>query len=207
MENEIQTYAESFLASKNSEDFTKLYDRLVPGVKNYIRPFIKDFNDKYCDIENEILANTFVKVYTKIDQYNSEYKFSTWVYSIAKYTAWAETNRIKRLVYLSNYQNESGEEMDIVALENLVNKDEFTSIVDIEMREETEMQHMIYDKAIEAINELGIKHKEILIDRELHGMKYEDLAEKYRLPLNTLKSRIRCGRLKVKEKINKFIED
>jgi len=203
----IQTIAEKYLETSSDADFTKLYNRLLPGVRKHIQPFIKGFADNIRDMENEILSHTFEKVYTKIGQYNPIYSFSTWVYAIARYAAWAEIARVKHLLFLSNCKTEAGEVIDPLALDDIINKEDYKTTLDIEEREEELLKMELYNKTVEAMNTLGPKHKGIIIDREIHHMKYEELADKYVLPLNTVKSRIRCAREKLKKQLIDYKND
>ena len=52
-----------FQATKTHKSFTKVYKKLAPSLKNYIRGIVKDH-----DVTEDLLANTFSKIYTKIDQ-------------------------------------------------------------------------------------------------------------------------------------------
>jgi len=195
--NDIQFYAERYIESFSEKDFKILYNRLLPGIRKYINPFIAGFTDNTCDMENEIISHTFEKVYTKIHQYNPQFKFSTWVYSIAKYAAWSETRRVKKLIFLGNCKSESGEVLDPLALTDVMNKENYESILDIEEREQQMLKTELYKKAVDEM----LKEK-----YQSTNMKYNELAEKYNIPLNTVKSRIRCARQKVRKKIKNFKE-
>jgi DNA-directed RNA polymerase specialized sigma24 family protein len=45
-------------------------------------------------------------------------------------------------------------------------------------------------------------YKDIIEDRLINQMKYEDIAAKYNLPLQTVKNRIRRGKSIIAENIN-----
>ena len=51
-----------------------------------------------------------------------------------------------------------------------------------------------YESVLHNINNLKPMYKGILEDRLLNNMKYEDIADKYELPLQTIKNRIRRGK-------------
>ena len=53
------------------------------------------------------------------------------------------------------------------------------------------------------INDLKPMYKEIIEDRLLNDMKYEDIAEKYDLPLQTIKNRILRGKRLIQEELEK----
>ena len=70
--------AENFLATRSEKDFNLLYKRVQPGLRNYIMNVVKD-----AEAAEDILANTLIKMWTKIDQYDPKYQITTWLYRIA----------------------------------------------------------------------------------------------------------------------------
>jgi DNA-directed RNA polymerase specialized sigma24 family protein len=44
-------------------------------------------------------------------------------------------------------------------------------------------------------------YKGIVVDRLINDMKYEDIAEKHKLPLQTIKNRIRRGKAIIEESV------
>lgn len=181
-----------FQATKNHQAFTKLYKKLAPSLKNYIRGIVKD-----SDVTEDLLANTFTKIFTKVDQYDPQWQASTWSYTIAhrECLRWIKKERNTK-VSLS-YFNENGSEVvsddDSVSISN-----SNTSSIEIE-GERTESQWLAEDEAltnhfnfaIESIQNLKPMYREILNDNLVKGMKYREIADKYNLPLQTIKNRIR----------------
>lgn len=181
-----------FQATKSHQAFTKLYKKLAPSLKNYIRGIVKD-----SDVTEDLLANTFTKIFTKVDQYDPQWQASTWSYTIAhrECLRWIKKERNTR-VSLS-YFNENGSEVisddDSVSISN-----SNTSSIEIE-GDRTESQWLAEDEAltnqfnfaIESIQNLKPMYREILNDNLVKGMKYREIADKYDLPLQTIKNRIR----------------
>jgi RNA polymerase sigma-70 factor (ECF subfamily) len=58
-----------------------------------------------------------------------------------------------------------------------------------------------YAMALECIKNLKPMYREIIEDRLINDMKYEDIAEKYDLPLQTIKNRIRRGKSLIAEQL------
>ena len=58
-----------------------------------------------------------------------------------------------------------------------------------------------YEQALKGIATLKPMYKGILEDRLLNNMKYEDIATKYELPLQTIKNRIRRGKAIIAGKV------
>jgi RNA polymerase sigma factor (sigma-70 family) len=57
----------------------------------------------------------------------------------------------------------------------------------------------VYERAVDEIRSLSPLYKDIMIDREINGMKYEDIAEKYGINRKSVATRIRRARGKIKE--------
>jgi len=76
---DIQLLATEFINTKSEEAYTQIVKRLTPGLHKHIME-IEPNQEK----RKEIINDVFVKVWTKIHQYNPEFgAFSTWIYKIA----------------------------------------------------------------------------------------------------------------------------
>jgi RNA polymerase sigma factor (sigma-70 family) len=203
----IQDLAEQYLKTKSSEDFTTLYKRLLPGLKVYIwSNYLKNMTnvtDKKAMMD-DILQNVYLKTITKIDQYNNAWYFSSWVYRIARnetlgtIKAWSKNS--KRCERMDLFLNEISEDSHKISTSSTNKKYENNYYMEIEDFEKEQRQEELLDEIIGKLKTLPGIYKDILIDRELSGLTYEELAEKYVLPIQTIKNRIHHGRLKVKQR-------
>ena len=57
----------------------------------------------------------------------------------------------------------------------------------------------LYENVVEKMKELPEIYKDILIDREILRMKYQEIADKYGMKKRAIATRIRRARLKVRE--------
>ena len=73
----LQHLAMQFFNNQTEKNFSPLYKRLQPGLTQYAYTYVKDEESA-----NDVVQATFVKVWTKINQYNPYWNFSTWVYRI-----------------------------------------------------------------------------------------------------------------------------
>ena len=191
-----------FQATKTHSSFTKLYKKLAPSLKNYIRGIVKDQ-----DVTEDLLANTFAKIYTKIDQYDPQWQASTWSYTIAhrECLRWIKKERNTR-VSLS-YFNENGSDVvsddDVVSISSSNNSKievENYKTEDQWLDEDRQLNEQ-FDFAIESIQNLKPMYREILTDNLIKGMKYREIADKHKLPLQTIKNRIRRAKQLVAESL------
>jgi RNA polymerase sigma-70 factor (ECF subfamily) len=200
----IQELAENFITSSSEKDFKKLYDRLKPGLLNHCRAILVDE-----EISEDAVSKTFEKIWTKIEQYDSDRgNFSTWAYNIARNESLLikkNSARYTPLVYESvNITDDNGEggqgglfRGDHIELTPSIAE----SFSDPDWSQESIEQQMdeLYTDVVEKIKGLPEIYKEILIDRELNKMKYQDIATKHGMKKRAVATRIRRARIKVRE--------
>ena len=63
--------------------------------------------------------------------------------------------------------------------------------------EEEDPKKAVYQKVLSELYELPRTYKDIMIDREINGMKYKDIAEKYGININSVKTRIKRARMQI----------
>jgi RNA polymerase sigma-70 factor (ECF subfamily) len=189
---------ENFLETRSDADFTALFYKIKPGLTNYINKIVKDR-----ELAEDIAVNTLAKMWTKIDQFDPQYQITTWLYRIAFNDSLAHINQRNKNSSLDQL-SEFGVEIN----ENgIINLDMAGAFEEYEMKteqdfldEENELMST-YERTLKAIDSLKEMYKSILVDRLINDMKYEDIAEKHDLPLQTIKNRIRRGKAIVSEKV------
>lgn len=194
MAKNIQELAEAFLKSSEEKDFKKLYDRIRPGLLNHCKSIL---------VENEIaedaVSKTFEKIWVKISQYDPERgNFSTWVYNIARNESLLikkNSQRFTPLVYES--VEFDGDDSDYVPLTSSIAENYQDPDWDFESKQDR--VDNLYSDVVEKMKKLPDIYKEILIDRELHKMKYQDIATKHGMKKRAVATRIRRARIKVRE--------
>ena len=185
---------ENYLASRSEADFTVLFYRVKPGITSYIIKIVKDR-----DIAEDIAVNTLTKMWTKIDQFNPAYQITTWLYRIAFNEALgyiAKRNKKTSLDKLSEFGveiNESGGINGAIEEYHQMTEQDF-------MDEDTELMEK-YESALNAMKGLKEMYRDIVIDRLVNNMKYDDIANKHGISLQTVKNRIRRGKAIIAEKI------
>lgn len=182
--------SENFIRTKSERDYNALYSRVKPGLKNYIANVVKD-----SEATDDILTNTLTKMWTKIDQYDPSYQITTWLYRIAfnECLGWIRQRNSKYSIdTMKEYGIEISEQFSHTSAKDLLIESEFKTEADW-LLEDQDLTNR-YELALNNINDLKPMYKEIIEDRLLNDMKYEDIAEKYNLPLQTIKNRIRRGK-------------
>ena len=180
-----------FSQTKSEKSFNDLYKRIKPGLINYINTITKDRDDA-----EDIFSMVMSTVYNKIHMYNSKYHISTWIYRIAYTHALVHLRNKKRAattnfsVFDSYYDNDRM--TDKIMYDNIENDnytDDFQTIEDkeLEMQEQVNLIH-------EAIDALDTLYRDIVKDRLIHELSYNEIAKKHKLPLHTIKNRINRGK-------------
>jgi DNA-directed RNA polymerase specialized sigma24 family protein len=65
----------------------------------------------------------------------------------------------------------------------------------------------LYESIIQEIRDLPELYKDIMIDREINGMKYKDIATKYDIKKRSIATRIRRARNKIRKKVESLKPD
>jgi RNA polymerase sigma-70 factor (ECF subfamily) len=191
--------SENFIKSKSERDYNALYNRVKPGLRNYIHNVVKDN-----EATDDILTNTLTKMWTKIDQYDPSYQITTWLYRIAfnECLGWIrQRNRKYSIDAMKEYGIEVSEHYSHTSAHDLLIEMEHKTELDFIEEDQAIMDS--YELALKAINDLKPMYREILEDRLLNDMKYEDIATKYNVPLQTVKNRIRRGKILIQESMTK----
>lgn len=191
----LQKIALEFHKSRSERDFARLYERLKPGMIFHAMTLLKDES-----AAEDVVSIAFTKIWVKIDQYNKYWNFSTWAYRIVHNEAMQHIRKNKMLVTLDSNGSDSGmhySEFNLIrhgADEELV-----TVNPDWDLDENEDVHQIVYEKVLKEINGLSKFYKEIMIDRELNGMKYKQIAEKHNININSVKTRIKRARMQIIE--------
>jgi RNA polymerase sigma-70 factor, ECF subfamily len=186
---------ENFLATRSEEDFTKLFYRIKPGLTSYTNKIIKDR-----DIAEDIAINTLTKLWTKIDQYNPEYQITTWLYRIAFNDALGHIAKRKKSSSLDAL-SEFGVEVNNGGSTLTTAIEEAYEMTEQDFLDEDNELMERYTSALEAMQGLKDMYRDIVVDRLVNNMKYDQIADKYGISLQTVKNRIRRGKALIAERV------
>ena len=138
---------------KSSSDAEKGYRMLISQYKVSLYWHIRRMVSNHDDAD-DILQNTFIKVFKHIEQFKQESSLKTWLYRIA-------TN--ESMSFLNNPKNKGFDSLDDV--QNAVTADTLTDYDDIS------------GKLVKAIDTLPAKQKAVFIMRYYDEMPYHEIAE------------------------------
>lgn len=128
----------------------------------------------------DVVQETFIRVYQHRQSFNFQHCFSTWIYTIGLNLARNELRKRKRFKHY-----------DITEMQG--NESEFA----VEMKLPSRLPQVID----EAVSELPEKYRLAFMLRDLQEMPYEEVAKILSIPLGTVKSRVNRARMMLRDKL------
>ena len=158
------------------------YGLLVDAFSGRIINYLTRMTGSRCEAE-DLAQETFVRAYCALHTFNSDYKFSTWLFKIATNLCINHLKKRRRLIWVDDYQGEDGETAWVFPDTNTEN----LPTLAVQRRE---LQQQIQ----EAINQLPDAYRSVVVLRQIHGLSYQEIAEVTEVPIGTVKSRLGRGR-------------
>jgi len=171
------------LTLKNYDYYLCLMKRYEAKLLNYI---LKISNINREDAE-DILQEVFIKAYQNLNDFDLNFKFSNWIYSIA-HNATISAFRKKKV----RPQTVSWEDKD---LNNILE-----STLDVE---NTSLQKLTYKQIIKIINQLPLKYKDVLILKFMEGKDYREISDILHKPMGTIATLINRAKKSLKQELEK----
>ncbi len=165
--------------SGDENAFVELVNRYKDKLTNFVFYFLKDEEHS-----EDIVQETFIRLYKKKHYYKEIAKFSTWIYTIARNLANTELRKKSRtkIMYLSQMSKDK--------------KDYDLKSSEPELNNNIENEFLMKEIHI-AINKLPENYKSVIILRDIQGLGYEQISNIVGVPLGTVKSRINRARLQL----------
>ena len=160
---------------QNQAAYIVLYTRYNTGVKSHISRYVSQKEDV-----EDICLESFQKAFSQLATYNPEYKFSTWIYRIARNTAFDHMSRHDR--EKNNMPTRSINE-DYAELKELP--------AAMHNPEEDIINQQEYDKWLNNIEKLKEDYRTVARMNLIENFGYKEIAEALEMPINTVKTKIR----------------
>jgi len=164
--------------------FVLLVERFKDRLVNFVYRFLNDMTDA-----EDLVQETFLKVYKNKHAYREIAKFSTWIYTIAGNLARSELRKKKRRkTYTMSDMSYADNEF------NPVDPDKDT--------EGVVFNSYAGEEIMKAIKNLKEPFKTIIILRDIQELSYDDISTILDIPMGTVKSRVNRARLKLQETLS-----
>ena len=171
------------LTLKNQDYYLCLMKRYEAKLLNYILK-ISDINKE--DAE-DILQEVFIKAYQNLNDFDLNFKFSNWIYSIA-HNATISAFRKKKV----RPQTVSWEDKDL------------NNILESTLEaENTSLQKLTYKQILKIINQLPLKYKDVLILKFIEGKDYREISDILHKPMGTIATLINRAKKSLKQELKK----
>ena len=165
----------SLALDQNQAAYIVLYTRYDKGVRAHVSRYVSQQED----IE-DICLESFQKAFSQIGTYNPDYKFSTWLYRIARNTAFdhiSRKDREKNNLPTTSISEQISEMNEIPAAthnpeDEIINQQE-------------------YDKWLANIDRLKDDYRTVAKMNLIDNFGYKEIADELDIPINTVKTRIR----------------
>jgi RNA polymerase sigma-70 factor (ECF subfamily) len=155
------------LVLKNQEIFSCLIERY----ENKLLRYIGRITNLSPDDQEDVLQEIFIKVYKNLNDFDTDLKFSSWIYRIAHNEIISNFRKRKR-----RPEYTPGEENEVL-LKNIISEINLEKDLDTEYLKEN-----IY-KILDKIDE---KYKEVLILKYFESKDYKEISDILKKPMGTV---------------------
>ncbi len=149
----------------------------------------------------ELTQEVFIRVHRHLGRFEGTASFYTWLYRITRNLCIDHYRR--RRVYSAEYDDtrahgSQAEENTAFPVVSAASRETPTGRL---MRKELSM------KIQQAMNSLSAKHREVLIQRELEGRSYQEIADLVGISIGTVMSRLFHARKIMQSRLAPYLED
>lgn len=168
----------------NDAAFSELMKRYEKRLYLYLFRYTRHQQDT-----EDIVQETFLRVYSSRNGYEEIARFSTWLYTIAGNLMRTRFRKQQRRQTVPIDQDRDDPETVVVVQlpDEALLPDEQTA------------NKLMLNVLTEAIQQLPDEYRELLEMREFHHLSYEEISKAVNLPLGTVKSRLNRGRLRLQK--------
>ena len=183
MTKKPQKISDEELMERFQEADLSAYDEIVNRYKDQLFNFAYRFLSNSYEAQ-DVVQETFVRLYTKKHAYQRIAKFSTWLYTITGNLAKTELRKRKR--------------RNITPISQMGHEDQLYEIEDLYANPEKDVDSNLKEALLQgAINQLPPRFKQVVILVDIQELSYEDVADIMHVPLGTIKSRLNRARRKL----------
>ncbi|MBE7064665.1 MAG: RNA polymerase sigma factor [Ruminococcaceae bacterium] len=159
------------IADGDMEAFRDLYDAAAGSVYGFVLSILKNKYDA-----DDVLQDTFLKIYSNASEYEPKGKPLAWILTIAKNSAYS---KLRDTGKTESLEEQNTEPIDFSSMENAE-------------------QRLLVETLFKYLTD---EEKQILLLHSVSGMKYREIASFMDIPLNTVLSKYHRAVKKLKEKI------
>ncbi len=185
-----QSLVEAFRAGR-----TDAFGVLVERYQERLYPTILRLTGSPEDAE-DVLQDAFVRAFEKLDQFEGESSFYTWVYRIAVNLALSghRRRRIRSALRLRRKPT---------ACRGADPADESTESDPSAPLERAERKRLVET----ALNRLSPEHRAIVVLKDFDGRRYEEISAILDIPVGTVRSRLHRARCELRDRLRVLVDE
>ena len=180
---------------------TRLAKMARDGDRRAFEELVNLYKDKIFHLSYRILGNvqeaedivqeTFLRVFRNLHRYDENQKFSTWIYRIATNQC-IDRIRKRKHNYSLDAEIMDGEGSDWYSMLPAYEETPESKLLVAETKQEIQ----------KAIYALPAKYKTVIILRYLHDLSLQEISEVTEMPITTIKTRVHRGREYLRKYLN-----
>ena len=172
--------------------YSALTERYRNGVISHINELIgtAEGENETAEEPEDICQEAFQWAFSRLKDYNPQYEFSTWIYTIAKNIA-IDYSRKRKIVLASGMTADKK------------NERQAKNVAGSTSPEEKMISDQEYSLLIEHIENLPEGYRQIAIMRFIKEYEYQEIAQKLNMPVNSVKTKLRRAKILLSKLIEK----
>jgi RNA polymerase sigma-70 factor, ECF subfamily len=185
MSTELKSMTDEELILALQQDRFEAYDLLVERFKPRLYGFIMQMVKNHA-LAEDLLQETFIRLWRHRMSYRNIARFSTWIYTIAANLVRSEMRKKSRVRFVDLEPREEGDRQ--------VELPDKSPLVD-------DIVHgrMALKAIHDAMEKLPDEFREVIYLREVEELSYDEIVDMLDIPAGTVKSRINRARARLKE--------
>ncbi|MFZ5391793.1 MAG: RNA polymerase sigma factor [Patescibacteria group bacterium] len=179
------------LSEKSDQELVSLtlvdqnnFGYLIERYEQKLLRYIRRLSNINMETAEDILQETFIKVYKNLNGYDQSMKFSSWIYRIAHNEVINYFRKNKNMGTMISLDEENG----------LIN-----ILTSAEKTEKNAIDGELNKKMTKVLNMLDDKYKDILILKYLEEKDYQEISDILQIPTNTVGTLIHRGKAELKK--------
>ena len=190
---ELQQLSDEDVMEQLQAGVVQAFDVIVKRYKDRLHNFLYRYTQNHQDCE-DLVQETFLRVYRSRHSYERIAKLSTWMYTIALNLAKSMYKKKQRMTLMSIHADPSDSESRNFEIEdNVIGQD-------VALHQKMSIAEL--EKAMVKLND---DFREVIVLRDIQQLSYEEIAEITDTAMGTVKSRINRARQQLQEMIGDYV--
>lgn len=191
---QLHKMSDEDVMEKLQNGVVQAFDIIVNRYQDRLHNFLFRYTHNHEDCE-DLVQETFLRVYRSRQSYERIAKLSTWMYTIALNLAKSMYKKKQRMSLISIHADESDPD------------DRAFEITDtVKLQDEQLHLKMSVGELEKALMQLNDDFREAVVLRDIQQLTYEEIAEITGTAMGTVKSRINRGRQQLQEIIGDYVK-